>query len=147
MLSHPMEHPRSLVRTFLKTPGSSLLSLLMAVSLPVIAANDNEAESRRAMEGYVAVAQLHVVDCLLPSQVRRLGRRTYLTPRRPTRTTAADCAIRGGEYVDYDRADYKTALRVWLPAAESGEAEAQVSVGEIFERVAVQDHHGDGAEE
>ncbi len=134
MLSHPMEHPRSLVRTFSKTPGSSLLSLLLAVSLPVIAANDNEAESGRAMEGYVAVAQLHVVDCLLPSQVRRLGRRTYLTPRRPTRTTAADCAIRGGEYVDYDRGDYKTALRVWLPAAESGEAEAQVSVGEIFER-------------
>ncbi|MEQ8516162.1 MAG: caspase family protein, partial [Chromatocurvus sp.] len=44
------------------------------------------------------------------------------------------CRIRGGEYVAYDRADYKTALKVWLPAAESGEADAQNAVGEIFER-------------
>jgi uncharacterized coiled-coil protein SlyX len=75
-----------------------------------------------------------VVDCLLPGQVRRLGQRTFLTPRRPTRTTAADCEIRGGEYVAYDRADYRSALNVWMPAAETGDAEAQVNVGEIFER-------------
>ena len=36
------------------------------------------------------------------------------------RTTALDCEIRGGEYVAYDRADYKTALRVWLETAEAG---------------------------
>lgn len=80
------------------------------------------------------VDELYIVDCLLPGQVRRLGNTTYLTPRRPTRTTAQDCRIRGGEYVAYDRADYKTALKVWLPAAESGEADAQNAVGEIFER-------------
>lgn len=77
---------------------------------------------------------LHVVDCLLPGQIRNLGQTTYLTPRRPTRTTAADCRIRGGEYVAYDRADYKTALKVWLPSAEQGDADAQTNVGEIFER-------------
>lgn len=81
-----------------------------------------------------SVDDLYIVDCLLPGQVRRLGNTTYLTPRRPTRTTAQDCRIRGGEYVAYDRADYKTALNVWLPAAESGEADAQNAVGEIFER-------------
>ncbi len=86
------------------------------------------------MAGYQDVEALHVVDCLLPGQVRRLGNRTYQTPRRPTRTTAADCRIRGGEYVAYDRADYRSALRVWMPAAEAGDADAQVSVGEIFER-------------
>ena len=79
-------------------------------------------------------AELQVVDCLLPGQVRFLGNRSYTTPRRPTLTTAADCKIRGGEFVAYDRADYKTALAVWLPSAESGDAEAQVNVGEIFER-------------
>jgi uncharacterized protein len=87
-----------------------------------------------AMTGYQDVAALHVVDCLLPGQVRRLGVRTYLTPRRPIRTTAADCSLRGGEYTAYDRADYKSALRVWMPAAESGDPEAQTNVGEIFER-------------
>lgn len=81
-----------------------------------------------------AVADLYIVDCLLPGQVRQLGNSTYLTPRRPTRTTAQDCRLRGGEYVAFDRADYKTALRVWLPAAEAGDADAQNSVGEIFER-------------
>ncbi len=79
-------------------------------------------------------ADLYVVDCLLPGQVRQLGSGTYLTPRRPVLTTAADCRIRGGEYVAYDRANYKTALQVWLPTAEQGDAEAQINVGEIFER-------------
>ena len=53
---------------------------------------------------------LLVIDCLLPGQIRKLGRTfTYLTPRRPIRTTAVDCEIRGGEYVAYDRANYATA--------------------------------------
>lgn len=77
---------------------------------------------------------LEVVDCLLPGQVRMLGNRTYLAPRRPTRTTAAECRIRGGEYVAFDRADYKTALKVWLETAELGDAEAQTNVGEIYEK-------------
>jgi hypothetical protein len=41
-----------------------------------------------------------VVDCLLPGQIRQLGTQvTYVTERRPVRTTKEDCAIRGGEYV------------------------------------------------
>jgi hypothetical protein len=82
----------------------------------------------------VKAEDLFVVDCLLPGQVRRVGGRTYLTPRRPTRTTTSDCQIRGGEYVAYDRANYKTALKVWMDAAEQGDPEAQTNVGEIFER-------------
>lgn len=88
----------------------------------------------KAFEGQIAIADLHVVDCLLPGQVRQLGRRMFLTARRPIRTTAADCRLRGGEYVAWDRANYATALKVWMPAAEGGNAEAQTNVGEIFER-------------
>lgn len=85
--------------------------------------------------GTLARADLEIVDCLLPGQVRQLGgRMTYLSARRPVRTTASDCRIRGGEYVAYDRADYASALRVWLPAAEAGDVEAMTNVGEIYER-------------
>lgn len=90
--------------------------------------------TQSATEGMTNLADLHVVDCLLPGQVRKLGRQTYLSPRRPTKTTAADCRLKGGEYVAYDRADYKTALKVWLQAAEAGDAKAQNNVAEIFER-------------
>ncbi len=79
--------------------------------------------------------QLLVVDCLLPGQVRNLGRRSvYVSARRPARITARDCQIRGGEYVAYDRADLRSALSAWLPSAEQGDLEAQVIVGEIYER-------------
>ena len=77
---------------------------------------------------------LLVVDCLLPGQIRQLGRKTYLGARRPVKTTARDCQIRGGEYVAYDRANYATALNVWLPRAKDGDAEAMVNVGEIYEK-------------
>jgi hypothetical protein len=66
--------------------------------------------------------------------VRQLGVTTYLTQRRPIRTEAADCRTRGGEYVAYDRADYKSALNVWMAQAKDGDPGAQVTVGEIFER-------------
>lgn len=78
---------------------------------------------------------LLVVDCLLPGRVRKLGSKfTYLEPPRPTRTTALLCEIRGGEYVAYDRANYQTALAVWLTVAEGGDPQAQNYVGEIHER-------------
>lgn len=76
-----------------------------------------------------------VVDCLLPGQVRRLGAQaTFLTARRPIKTSARDCEIRGGEYVSYDRSNYATAFQVWLPRAQQGDPAAQTYVGEIFEK-------------
>ncbi len=76
-----------------------------------------------------------IVDCLLPGQVRQLGRKlTYLTPRRPVRTAAYDCARRGGEFVAYDRTTHETALAAWLPLAKAGDAEAANQVGEIHEK-------------
>jgi len=87
-----------------------------------------------ATQGMVTRQDLEVVDCLLPGVVRSLGNTSYITQRRPIRTTSSDCHIRGGEYTAYDRADYKSALRVWITAAEAGDADAQNNVGEIYER-------------
>lgn len=78
---------------------------------------------------------LMIVDCLLPGQIRKLGAMaTYMSARRPIRTTQADCQIRGGEYVAFDRANYQTALKVWMDQAMSGSAEAQNNVGEIYSK-------------
>jgi uncharacterized protein len=78
-------------------------------------------------------SDLEVVDCLFPGVVRRLGDSVYLSQRRPGKTTAKDCRASGGEYTEYDRADQTTALKIWLPAAAAGDAEAQNNVGVIFE--------------
>jgi uncharacterized caspase-like protein len=59
---------------------------------------------------------------------------TYVSARRATKTSASDCEIRGGEYVKSDRASYSTALKIWLPLAQEGKADAQTYVGEIFEK-------------
>ena len=112
----------------------SLVILFVSLSVSLTTTGCANAADGSALEGRVNVADLQIVDCLLPGQVRQLGTRTYLTARRPIRTTSADCRIRGGEYVAHDRADYASALRVWLPTAEEGDAEAQTNVGEIFER-------------
>jgi hypothetical protein len=95
----------------------------LPVSPPVIASTAPDADD------------LLIVDCLLPGKVRKLGRKmTYQQPRRALKTSALDCSIRGGEYTDYDRASYQTALETWLDAAEAGDPQAQNYVGEIYEK-------------
>ena len=113
---------------------SSMLRALATLAASAAFCAVAQQDSGRALEGFAAAQELQIVDCLLPGQVRVVGGRTYLTPRRPTRTTAADCAARGGEYLAYDRADYRSALNVWLPTAEEGDSAAQTTVGEIYER-------------
>lgn len=76
-----------------------------------------------------------IVDCLLPGKIKKLGSAmTYVTPRRPVKASSQECEIRGGEYVSYDRADFKTALNVWRPLAEQGDPAAQTYVGAIYEK-------------
>ena len=81
----------------------------------------------------VNVDDLEVSDCILPGQIRSLGTQTYQTPRRLTRLTRGECAIRGGEAKVYDRTDSKSALDVWIPAAERGDLEAMNRVALIYE--------------
>ena len=76
-----------------------------------------------------------VVDCLLRGATRKIGSQLiFIAPPRAIKTSARDCEIRGGEYTAYDRADYRTALKVWLDQAEKGDAAAQTYVGEIYEK-------------
>ena len=106
-------------------------AMLVAVSC---ASGQPSSQAGAATKGMVTRQDLEIVDCLLPGQVRQLGNTTYLTQRRPIHTTSSDCRIRGGEYVAYDRADLKSALRIWMEAAQAGDLEAQTNVGEIYER-------------
>jgi len=115
----------------------TLAVAVLTVFLGACAHDATQEEMAKATEGFVIqdTDKLFVVDCLLPGQVRKLGSAmTYLTQRRPIRTTAADCEVRGGEYVAYDRANYASALKIWLPKAQEGDASAQLYVGEIFEK-------------
>lgn len=120
----------------------SWVSLGVALACPALA----QSPAQQAADP--RVADFMVVDCLLPGQIRRLGgRTTYLSARRPVRAAARDCRIRGGEYVEYDRASLSSALGAWLPQAEAGDAEAQSIVGEIYERgLGVQPNYTTAAE-
>lgn len=78
---------------------------------------------------------LLIVDCLLPGNIRQFGvRLTTLTAGRPIKTSGAECAQLGGEFTPADKANQASALKVWLPAAEAGDPEAQTYVGEIYEK-------------
>jgi predicted nucleic acid-binding Zn-ribbon protein len=104
---------------------------LFSASLVLVAGTMPSHTSAKA--GPRNAEDLLIVDCLLPGQIRKLGRQaTFMSARRPIRTSQADCEIRGGEYTSYDRANYQTALKVWMDQATAGSAEAQNYVGEIY---------------
>jgi hypothetical protein len=119
---------------FMRRASEILSRIGIAALAGAIAAASVADAADKAKEGMVKRQDLEIVDCLLPGQVRSLGNTTYMTSRRPIRTNAADCRIRGGEYVAYDRADYKSALHVWMELANAGDPEAMTNVGEIYER-------------
>lgn len=120
----------------LRLPLMLLLAMLVLVCATACTAQQVRPVDRHSseMEGFAEFDDLHIVDCLLPGEVRRMGRSTFLSPRRPVRTTALACRIRGGEYTAYSRADYQSALNVWLTRARDGDIEAQHYVGEIYEK-------------
>lgn len=127
-----MQRPRHLRQDWNWRFGVLGLAAILVAPGSAVAAPDGQVasidESRKA-------DRLLTVDCLLPGQVRQLGTSmTYLTPRRPVKTSVADCETRGGEYVAYDRANYSNALKVWQPTADQGDKEAQTNIGEIYER-------------
>ncbi|MBL8772627.1 MAG: caspase family protein [Phenylobacterium sp.] len=102
--------------------------LAWALALAFAGAGEAAAATRPA-------ESLLIVDCLLPGKVQRLGTQaTYVTQRRAVKTTAGDCAVRGGEYTAFDRATTAASMNVWLPAARAGDPEAQTNVGEILEK-------------
>lgn len=120
-----------------KMPFAGLGTVVLGLALLVLSTpGDIAAKKKKQVAKAEPTAEdFMVVDCLLPGKVRRLGRRSnFITPRRPVRTTAIDCQIRGGEYTAFDRSSYSTALKVWLDEAKAGSAEAQYYVGQIYEK-------------
>lgn len=123
------------MRTRMRFTAATKLMGSGAVVLALLPGCTSSVDQPAAAAAGTDAGKLLIVDCLLPPQVRKLGAQaSYLAARKPIKTSAADCEIRGGEYVAYDRADYATALKVWLPEAELGKAEAQNNVGQIYER-------------
>ncbi|MEM7582608.1 MAG: caspase family protein [Acidobacteriota bacterium] len=113
----------------------ALACLVLGLGWLLAVPAETEARKKKKAAPELSADDLMIVDCLLPNKVRRLGRRnTHILPRRPIRTTAADCRIQGGEYTEPDQVNYRTSLEVWLPQAKAGDAEAQYYVGQIFEK-------------
>jgi len=103
-------------------------TLITALALAMPASAQGGGNAALSLDGNM------IVDCLLPGVVRKLGANvTYLTPRKVAKTTVKECEVRGGEYVLFDRADPATALKIWRPAAEQGDAVSQFRVGQIYE--------------
>ena len=104
-----------------------------------LAAGDVSAKKSKKVkavkEGQITPDQLYIVDCLLPPQIRQLGQNfTYIPPRKPAKLSAKECALRGGEYVAYDEANFATVAKVWKQQADLGDATAQNYMGELFEK-------------
>lgn len=115
--------------------GERWQSGLAAMLLAVLAACPSMSAQAVAATSPGAVFKATVmVDCLLPGQLRRSGRMSYMGPRLPVRTTAELCEIRGGEYVEADRATLASSLAVWEQKAKDGDAQAQYYVGQFYEK-------------
>jgi uncharacterized protein len=95
--------------------------------------SDLSSERETIPPAKLVAADFQIVDCKLPPKLRRIGGRIYFEPQRPARTTGRDCGIRGGDAVLYDPANYATALQIWEPLAEAGDARAQTYLGQIYE--------------
>lgn len=114
-----------------------LLPVLLSAGIAACVSNSGPSVAIPADQGGTRanLDDLMLVDCRLPSQVRQLGTQmTYLAPRRRVKTTKSDCGIRGGEFILYDRSDYRSALQALMPEAEAGDPVAQTYVGEIYEK-------------
>ena len=114
---------------------ASAVSLAMALLAACATAEPEQAApSPGARRPPTKADDVLIVVCKLPARVIGLGTMRTMAPRRIIKTDARDCEIRGGEWVAYDRADYKTALEVWREKADKGDPEALTYVGEIHER-------------
>lgn len=114
---------------------TKLTKVILAGFITILVTSCGAPPVKTVEKGQITPDQLYIVDCLLPPQVRQLGQNyTYMAPRKPARLSARDCAVRGGEYVAYDKASFSNVAKMWLPEAESGNAQAQSYLGELYEK-------------
>ncbi|WP_246172901.1 tetratricopeptide repeat protein [Thermochromatium tepidum] len=115
--------------------GSALMVVTLAACVSAPESSDPDHQAVEPVAPGRDIDHFVLVDCLLPGQIRQLGTgMTYLSPRRMVKSTKSDCAIRGGEFVLFDRSDYANALAALLPKARAGDPVAQTYVGEIYEK-------------
>ncbi len=105
--------------------------LLLAPSLMSVTLVDAK---ESASEAEHQIPDKRIVDCLLQGQIHKLGSTIYQAPPRPVKLPAIDCEIRGGDFLVFDRASFSSSLAHWLGLAKGGDVNAQIYVGEIFER-------------
>jgi hypothetical protein len=90
---------RSVLHLLSRAARAGLLSVMLG---SLLSAGCAARDQRVAPTAYPQVRsdkaeESQLVDCLLPPQVRQLGRRlTYLSARQAIKTSASDCEIRGG---------------------------------------------------
>ncbi|MCB1602608.1 MAG: hypothetical protein KDI66_21500, partial [Xanthomonadales bacterium] len=89
------------------------------------------AKSDALPSGATQLDDYFIVNCMLPGQVRRFGQMTQVTKLRPARLEAYLCRLRGGQYIEFDRADMATSVAIWTSLAESGDADAQLLLGRL----------------
>ena len=76
---------------------AGILCVMVGAVLGCVSANPESGSSEIRRADPPATNSQQMVDCLLPGQIRQLDETvTYLTERRPVRTTQADCTTRGG---------------------------------------------------
>ena len=74
-----------------------VLSVMVGAMLGCASADPESGSNELRRAAPTATNSQEMVDCLLPGQIRQLDETvTYLTERRPVRTTQADCTGRGG---------------------------------------------------
>ena len=111
------------------------LILTITSSCNVESVSTRSSELPQAALSPAKADDLLAVDCRLPGQIHHLGQQVvYISRPRMIKTTSGVCAIRGGDYIAYDRANYQTARKYWLEEARQGDSEAQNHLGEIYEK-------------
>ncbi len=113
---------------------ASVAKVFLTAGLLVIPNDPQVASAQDARDGFLALDDYYMVDCVLPGQVRRFGQMTQITKPRPARLEAFLCRARGGQYIEYDRSTFESSVRVWKEVAESGDAEAILILGRLLER-------------
>lgn len=87
-----------------------------------------------------------LVHCLLPARVQQLGSMTYASRRALVYETPSRCNVRGGEYTAYDRSTPESSEAFYQAPAAAGNADAQYSLGLVYESLFSPPRYGDAAE-
>jgi len=110
-----------------------VITLILAMTTPSVLG-----ESGSQVDMSIVTKEHEVVPCLLPARVRKIGNLTYPERRRLIEASARNCRLKGGEFTHYDRAKPESAVAFFSGLAESGDVDAQVSLGDVYQYLYVE---------